>query len=70
MTRQAFMARLREAPAGRAVIDQAKGIIMRTSGCSAEAAFDELRRISQHHQVKVVELARLLIDEHRRDHAS
>ncbi|HEY9523359.1 MAG TPA: GAF and ANTAR domain-containing protein [Thermopolyspora sp.] len=63
-------AQMREALAGRAVIDQAKGIIMRTSGCSAEAAFDELRRISQHHQVKVVELARLLIDEHRRDHAS
>jgi len=59
-------AQLQEALAGRAVIDQAKGIIMQTSGCTAEAAFEELRRISQHHQVKVADLARLLVDEHRR----
>ncbi|MFI7704682.1 ANTAR domain-containing response regulator [Nonomuraea sp. NPDC049480] len=59
-------AQLQEALAGRSVIDQAKGIIMQTSGCSAEAAFEELRRISQHHQVKVADLARLLVDEHQR----
>ncbi|MFI7124442.1 ANTAR domain-containing protein [Nonomuraea sp. NPDC050153] len=59
-------AQLQEALAGRAVIDQAKGIIMQTSGCTAEAAFEELRRISQHHQVKVADLARLLVDEHQR----
>ncbi|MDF5755866.1 GAF and ANTAR domain-containing protein [Spongiactinospora sp. TRM90649] len=58
-------AQLHEALAGRAVIDQAKGIIMQASGCSAEAAFDELRKVSQHHQIKVVELARLLVSEHR-----
>ncbi|GHH69165.1 hypothetical protein GCM10017673_19210 [Streptosporangium violaceochromogenes] len=60
-------AQMQEALAGRAVIDQAKGIIMKSSGCSAEAAFDELRRISQHHQVKVADLARLLVDEHQRN---
>ncbi|GGO80840.1 hypothetical protein GCM10012289_68420 [Nonomuraea cavernae] len=59
-------AQLQEALAGRAVIDQAKGIIMQTSGCTAEAAFEELRRISQHHQVKVADLARLLVEEHQR----
>ncbi|MFI6484728.1 ANTAR domain-containing protein [Nonomuraea sp. NPDC050663] len=59
-------AQLQEAMAGRAIIDQAKGIIMKTSGCSAEEAFDELRRISQHHQVKVADLARLLVEEHSR----
>ncbi|NUW34506.1 GAF and ANTAR domain-containing protein [Nonomuraea sp. SMC257] len=59
-------AQLQEALNGRAVIDQAKGIIMQTSGCTAEAAFEELRRISQHHQVKVADLARLLVDEHQR----
>ncbi len=59
-------AQLQEALAGRALIDQAKGIIMQTSGCTAEAAFEELRRISQHHQVKVADLARLLVDEHQR----
>ncbi|MFI0416756.1 ANTAR domain-containing response regulator [Spongiactinospora sp. 9N601] len=60
-------AQMHEALAGRAVIDQAKGIIMQASGCSAEAAFDELRRVSQHHQIKVVELARLLVSEHQRN---
>jgi GAF domain-containing protein len=59
-------AQLQEALAGRAVIDQAKGIIMQTSGCTAEAAFEELRRISQHHQVKVADLARRLVEEHQR----
>ncbi|WP_236050793.1 GAF and ANTAR domain-containing protein [Nonomuraea cypriaca] len=59
-------AQLQQALAGRSVIDQAKGIIMQTSGCTAEAAFEELRRISQHHQVKVADLARLLVDEHQR----
>ncbi|MFI6502768.1 ANTAR domain-containing response regulator [Nonomuraea typhae] len=59
-------AQMQEALAGRAVIDQAKGIIMQSRGCSAEAAFEELRRISQHHQVKVADLARLLVEEHSR----
>lgn len=61
-------AQLQEALAGRSVIDQAKGIIMHASGCSAEAAFDELRRLSQHHQVKVADLARLLVTEHQNKH--
>ncbi|MFC4535704.1 GAF and ANTAR domain-containing protein [Sphaerisporangium dianthi] len=61
-------AQMQEALAGRAVIDQAKGIIMHASGCSAEAAFDELRRLSQHHQVKVADLARLLVSEHQAKH--
>ncbi|MEV4163154.1 GAF and ANTAR domain-containing protein [Nonomuraea dietziae] len=59
-------AQMQEALAGRAIIDQAKGIIMKSSGCSSEAAFEELRRVSQHHQVKVADLARLLVEEHQR----
>ncbi|WP_214104339.1 ANTAR domain-containing response regulator [Acrocarpospora catenulata] len=62
-------AQLQEAMAGRALIDQAKGIIMQASGCSAEEAFDELRRISQHHQVKVADLAKLLVTEHQQKNA-
>ncbi len=62
-------AQLQEALAGRSVIDQAKGIIMQTSGCTAEAAFEELRRVSQHHQVKVADLARLLVEEHQQKSA-
>ncbi|MEU8172086.1 GAF and ANTAR domain-containing protein [Microbispora hainanensis] len=61
-------AQMQEALAGRSVIDQAKGIIMSKSGCSAEEAFDELRRVSQHHQVKVADLARLLVTEHQQKH--
>jgi AmiR/NasT family two-component response regulator len=60
-------AQMQEALAGRAVIDQAKGIIMQANGCTAEAAFEELRQISQHHQVKVADLARLLVEEHQRN---
>lgn len=59
-------AQLQQALAGRAVIDQAKGIIMKSSGCSAEEAFEELRRVSQHHQIKVAELAKLLVEEYSR----
>ncbi|GAA5070731.1 AmiR/NasT family two-component response regulator [Thermocatellispora tengchongensis] len=58
-------AQMHEALAGRAVIDQAKGIIMQISGCTADEAFDELRRVSQHHQVKIADLARLLVSEHQ-----
>ncbi|MBO4270208.1 GAF and ANTAR domain-containing protein [Microbispora triticiradicis] len=61
-------AQMQEALAGRSVIDQAKGIIMSKSGCSAEEAFEELRRVSQHHQVKVADLARLLVTEHQQKH--
>ncbi|MBP2702199.1 GAF and ANTAR domain-containing protein [Microbispora sp. RL4-1S] len=61
-------AQMQEALAGRSVIDQAKGIIMSKSGCSAEEAFEELRRVSQHHQVKVADLAKLLVTEHQRKH--
>lgn len=60
-------AQMQEALAGRSIIDQAKGIIMKTSGCSAEAAFEELRRVSQHHQVKVADLAKLLVEEHQKN---
>jgi GAF domain-containing protein len=58
-------AQMQEALAGRSMIDQAKGIIMSKSGCSAEEAFEELKRVSQHHQVKVADLARLLVTEHQ-----
>ncbi|WP_084963999.1 GAF and ANTAR domain-containing protein [Thermoactinospora rubra] len=59
-------AQLQEALAGRSLIDQAKGIIMKASGCSAEDAFEELRRVSQQHQIKVADLARQLVEEHQR----
>lgn len=53
---------LREAAQSRALVDQAKGILMHALGCSAEAAFDRMREISQQHNLKVTEVARRVIE--------
>lgn len=53
---------LREATESRALIDQAKGILMHALGCSADQAFDRMREISQQHNLKVTEVARRIID--------
>ena len=39
------------------VIEQAKGIVMAQTGCTAEQAFDMLRRASQRSNIKVRDLA-------------
>src|SRR5205823_869691 len=44
---------LHESLASRAVIEQAKGILMARQGCSADAAFEILRRASQARNRKV-----------------
>lgn len=46
----------------RSVIDQAKGIVMAGTGCTAEEAFAILREFSNRQNVKVNELARRLVD--------
>jgi anti-anti-sigma factor len=56
-------AQLREALSSRAIIDQAKGIIMARHGTDADAAFAELVRRSQHANVKLREVARQLVAE-------
>jgi hypothetical protein len=53
---------LREAAESRALVDQAKGILMHALGCSADHAFDRMREISQQHSLKVTEVARRIID--------
>jgi GAF domain-containing protein len=54
---------LQRAMDSRAVIDQAKGILMaRTAGLDADAAFAILARASQRENVKVREIARRIID--------
>jgi hypothetical protein len=53
---------LREATESRALVDQAKGILMHALGCDADQAFDRLREISQQHNLKVTEVARRIID--------
>jgi len=52
---------LREAMATRPQIDLAKGIIMGARRCSADAAFAELKRMSSHHNIKVVTLSEALV---------
>ena len=47
----------------QAIIDQAMGILMSRSGCSADEAFDRLRRLSQTQNTKLAVVARSLVDE-------
>jgi AmiR/NasT family two-component response regulator len=48
---------LREALESRDVIGQAKGILMARRGCTADVAFDALRKVSQHRNIKLREVA-------------
>ena len=54
---------LAEALRSRAVIDQAKGILMGARRCSAEEAFDILVRLSQQSQRKLRDVAQALVVE-------
>jgi AmiR/NasT family two-component response regulator len=51
------VAQMREALASRAVIEQAKGVIMHALGCDEDAAFAELRRVSHVSNRKVADIA-------------
>lgn len=53
---------LSEAARGRAVVDQAKGILMQALGCSADEALRRMREISQQQSVKVTEVARAITE--------
>lgn len=57
---------LTEAMASRAVIEQAKGILMATSpGLTPDDAFDMLRTASQRENVKLREIARRIVEQRR-----
>jgi GAF domain-containing protein len=53
---------LEEAMANRSVIEQAKGAVMATMAVDADGAFDALRRVSQHENRKLRELAVEVVD--------
>jgi transcriptional regulator with GAF, ATPase, and Fis domain len=53
---------LEAAMASRAVIEQAKGMLMGQHGVDADGAFDLLRRASQRENVKLREVARRLVE--------
>jgi hypothetical protein len=55
------VAQLRNAMASRAVIEQAKGVLMLLTGCADQAAFDLLTHISSHTHRKVREIAQELV---------
>lgn len=54
---------LQAAMASRAVIEQAKGILMATRRCSSQAAFDLLVKLSQDSNRKLRDVAQALVDE-------
>ena len=59
---EARTTQFREALASRDIIGQAKGLLMRDFAVDADGAFDLLRRMSQDTNIRVVDLARRLVD--------
>jgi ANTAR domain len=55
---------LTEGADSRAVVDQAKGILMAGFSCSAEEALRRMREISQARHIKVTEVARRIVESH------
>ena len=58
---QAEKEQLAAAVESRDVIGMAKGLLMASSGCSPDGAFDLLRNASQRENVKLVEVARRIV---------
>lgn len=56
------IAQLERALTSRAVIDQAKGMLMALHGCTADEAFDLLVNQSQHRNIKVHDVAKQLVE--------
>ena len=52
-----LVTQLNDAMQSRSVIDQARGILMGTTGCDAEEAFQMLRQQSQHENIKLRDVA-------------
>jgi len=59
-------AQLQDAADARAVVDQAKGILMHALGCTADEALDRMREVSQRTNLRATEVARRVIDAHTR----
>lgn len=65
---QVQLAGLRKAMATRAVIEQAKGIVMARESCSSDEAFDILVKMSQRQHLKLRDIAEQLtlsVDQNR-----
>jgi hypothetical protein len=55
---------LRDASSSRAIVDQAKGILMHALGCSADEALERMRQVSQRTNLRATEVAQRIIDAH------
>jgi ANTAR domain len=55
---------LRDAASSRAIVDQAKGILMHALGCSADDALERMRQVSQRTNLRAIEVAQRVIDAH------
>ncbi len=55
---------LRDASSSRAIVDQAKGILMHALGCSADEALERMRQVSQRTNLRAIEVAQRIIDAH------
>jgi ANTAR domain len=55
---------LQDAASSRAIVDQAKGILMHALGCSADEALERMREVSQRSSIRATEVARRIIDAH------
>jgi hypothetical protein len=55
---------LQDAAEGRALVDQAKGILMHALSCSADDALARIRDVSQRSNMKATEVAARVIDSH------
>jgi hypothetical protein len=53
---------LRDAAESRAVVDQAKGVLMHALGCNADEALQRMRQVSQARNMKVTEVATRIIE--------
>jgi hypothetical protein len=61
---QRTRAQLQDAAAGRALVDQAKGILMHALSCSADEALAKIRDVSQRSNLRATEVAARVIDAH------
>ncbi len=52
---------LREALESRDIIGQAKGILMARRGCTPDVAFEALRKVSQHRNIKLRQIAEQVV---------
>jgi GAF domain-containing protein len=66
---QRLAGQLEEAMATRGVIEQAKGVLMASQGCSADQAFQLLVAMSQRGHVKLHDVARDLVEKARQQAA-